>query len=46
MAWHPHLWHPITQVARSDAPNRVVRAQGSVLQLEDGRELIDAISSW
>jgi adenosylmethionine-8-amino-7-oxononanoate aminotransferase len=46
MAWHPHLWHPITQVARSDAPARVVRAQGSVLQLEDGRELIDAISSW
>ena len=46
MAWHPHLWHPITQVARSDAPTRVVRAQGSVLQLEDGRELIDAISSW
>ena len=46
MAWHPHLWHPITQVARSDAPAQVVRAQGSVLQLEDGRELIDAISSW
>ncbi|WP_415398566.1 adenosylmethionine--8-amino-7-oxononanoate transaminase [Synechococcus sp. W4D4] len=46
MAWHPHLWHPITQVARSDAPQRVVRAQGSLLQLEDGRELIDAISSW
>ena len=46
MAWHPHLWHPITQVARSDAPQRVVRAQGSLLELEDGRELIDAISSW
>ncbi len=46
MAWHPHLWHPITQVARSDAPQRVVRAKGSLLELEDGRELIDAISSW
>ena len=46
MAWHPHLWHPITQVARSDAPQRVVRAQGSLLELADGRELIDAISSW
>ena len=46
MDWHPHLWHPITQVARSDAPQRVVRAQGSLLELEDGRALIDAISSW
>jgi adenosylmethionine-8-amino-7-oxononanoate aminotransferase len=46
MAWHPHLWHPTTQVATAPEPLRVASAQGAVLQLHDGRELIDAISSW
>ena len=46
MTWHPHLWHPTTQVAISPAPLRVQSARGSVLELEDGRRLIDAISSW
>ena len=46
MGWHPHLWHPTTQVAVAPEPLRVVRGQGSVLELEDGRQLIDAISSW
>jgi adenosylmethionine-8-amino-7-oxononanoate aminotransferase len=44
--WHPHLWHPTTQVAVAPAPLRVVQGQGAVLQLADGRRLIDAISSW
>jgi adenosylmethionine-8-amino-7-oxononanoate aminotransferase len=44
--WHPHLWHPFTQVASAEPPPRVRRAHGAVLELEDGRELIDAISSW
>ena len=46
MGWHPHLWHPTTQVATAPEPLRVVAAQGSLLQLDDGRQLIDAISSW
>ena len=46
MTWHPHLWHPFTQAATADPPLRVVSGQGPLLQLEDGRELIDAISSW
>ena len=46
MAWHPHLWHPTTQVATAPEPLRVVSARGAMLQLQDGRELIDAISSW
>jgi adenosylmethionine---8-amino-7-oxononanoate aminotransferase len=46
MTWHPHLWHPTTQVATSPTPLRVHSARGSVLELEDGRRLIDAISSW
>nr|WP_216901396.1 adenosylmethionine--8-amino-7-oxononanoate transaminase [Synechococcus sp. CCY 9618] len=44
--WHPHLWHPFTQVATADPPLRVVRASGALLELDDGRQLIDAISSW
>ncbi len=39
-------WHPYTQhgIEREFLP--VVFAIGSILELEDGRELIDAISSW
>ena len=44
--WHSHLWHPFTQVATANPPPRVVSAQGSLLFLEDGTPLIDAISSW
>jgi adenosylmethionine-8-amino-7-oxononanoate aminotransferase len=46
MAWHPHLWHPTTQVATAPEPLRVASARGALLQLDDGRDLIDAISSW
>ncbi len=46
MRWHPHLWHPTTQVATSPEPFQVKRARGCVLELSDGRRLIDAISSW
>ncbi len=45
-AWHPNLWHPTTQVARSEPPLRAVRGEGALLELDDGRRLIDAISSW
>lgn len=44
--WHPHLWHPSTQVAIADPPPRVVAGRGAWLELEDGRCLIDGISSW
>ncbi len=44
--WHPHLWHPFTQVATADPPLRVVRGEGALLELDDGRRLIDGISSW
>ena len=46
MSWHPHLWHPTTQVASADPPLRAVRGRGALLELDDGRQLIDAISSW
>jgi adenosylmethionine---8-amino-7-oxononanoate aminotransferase len=44
--WHPHLWHPFIQVATADPPLRAVRGKGALLELDDGRLLIDAISSW
>jgi adenosylmethionine---8-amino-7-oxononanoate aminotransferase len=46
LTWHPNLWHPTTQVALSDPPLRALRGHGALLELADGRQLIDAISSW
>ena len=40
------LWHPYTQHALEREALPVVGARGALLELEDGRELIDAISSW
>ena len=39
-------WHPYTQHGLEDEPLAVVRAKGTVLTLVDGREVLDAISSW
>ena len=39
-------WHPYTQHGLEDAPLPVVAARAATLTLADGRELIDAISSW
>lgn len=41
-----HLWHPFTQSGSDPAPLRVRRAEGVILELEDGRRILDAISSW
>ena len=46
MSWHRHLWHPTTQVALHPEPLHVASAKGACLHLGDGRQLIDAISSW
>ena len=40
------LWHPYTQHALEREPLPVVAARGATLELQDGRELIDGISSW
>jgi adenosylmethionine-8-amino-7-oxononanoate aminotransferase len=45
-ARHPHIWHPTTQVRTAPPPLTVRSGRGAVLELADGRELIDAISSW
>jgi adenosylmethionine-8-amino-7-oxononanoate aminotransferase len=43
---HPHLWHPYTQAKTAPAPLKVKSAQGIWLELEDGRRVMDCISSW
>ena len=40
-----HVWHPFTNVDAKD-PIVVVSGQGAVLKTDDGREILDCISSW
>lgn len=43
-----HLWHPCSQMKDYELfpPHIVQRAQGSFIEFDDGRRVIDAISSW
>lgn len=41
-----HIWHPYTSMTSPLCTYPVVSAQGVRLRLEDGRELIDGMSSW
>ncbi len=41
-----HIWPPYTQVAVASASLPVKRTEGCRIILEDGRELVDGISSW
>ncbi|MCC7139424.1 MAG: aminotransferase class III-fold pyridoxal phosphate-dependent enzyme [Planctomycetes bacterium] len=41
-----HVWHPWTQAAVAPAPVPVARAEGAWLVTEDGRRVLDAVSSW
>ncbi len=40
------VWHPFTQAGLERDPIAVASARGATLVLEDGREIIDAVSSW
>lgn len=40
------MWHPFTQAQLEGLPIPIVRASGAKLTTEDGREIIDAVSSW
>lgn len=40
------LWHPYTQMLTAPAPLPVVRGKGVYLYTEDGKEILDGISSW
>ena len=41
-----YLWHPYTQMSSLVAPLPVVRGDGVYLFTEDGRRILDGISSW
>ena len=40
------LWHPYTQARTAPSPLPIVRAEGVYLYTEDGRRILDGISSW
>jgi adenosylmethionine---8-amino-7-oxononanoate aminotransferase len=40
------IWHPFTQEALDPRPIRIAKAEGAYLFSEDGRRLIDGVSSW
>ena len=41
-----HLWHPYAAIPPAVSPIVVESAEGVRLRLDDGRELIDGMSSW
>ena len=40
------IWHPFTNRALDPAPIEIERAEGVWLYAKDGRQIIDAVSSW
>ena len=43
---HPHIWYPFTQAKTSPEPLKVKSASGIWIELEDGRKIMDCVSSW
>lgn len=41
-----HLWHPYSQIPSPTPALPVTRADGVILTLADGRQLIDGMASW
>jgi adenosylmethionine-8-amino-7-oxononanoate aminotransferase len=41
-----HLWHPFTQEGVDPPPISIRSAKGVFLETQDGRQILDAISSW
>lgn len=41
-----HLWHPYTQMQTAPVPLGIVRGEGVYLYTDDGRKILDGISSW
>ena len=41
-----HVWHPYTQMRTAPPPLPIVRGEGVYLFTEDGRRILDGVSSW
>jgi adenosylmethionine-8-amino-7-oxononanoate aminotransferase len=41
-----NIWHPYTSLGSGDSPILIEKAEGIYLHTNDGRKIIDAISSW
>jgi adenosylmethionine---8-amino-7-oxononanoate aminotransferase len=41
-----HIWYPFTQMKTANPPIHIERAKGCTLYASDGKEYIDAVSSW
>lgn len=43
---HKNIWQPFTILKSSPDPLKVISGEGAYLHLEDGRKILDCISSW
>ena len=41
-----HVWHPYTQMQTAPEPIAITHGEGVYLYTEDGRRILDGISSW
>ncbi|MGM0588926.1 MAG: adenosylmethionine--8-amino-7-oxononanoate transaminase [Bacteroidota bacterium] len=45
-AMNENIWYPFTVLKDMPVPHKVTRGEGVWLELDDGRKIIDGVSSW